>query len=61
MSTPQDLESYVREALKLQGYTFAEPEIERIVGQLMRFAAVAKELDAIPIPETLSAAPVFRP
>lgn len=61
MSTPQDLETYVREALKLQGYTFPEPEIERIVGQLARFAAVAKELDAIPVPETLSAAPVFRP
>jgi hypothetical protein len=55
------LESYVRAALKLQGYSFGEAQIAEIAAQFARFDAIAQTVFDWPLPFASEAAPVFRP
>ncbi|HEX3950683.1 MAG TPA: DUF4089 domain-containing protein [Steroidobacteraceae bacterium] len=55
------LESYVRAALALQGYAFDEAQIEEIVMQFSRLEAIARSVFEWPLPFASEAAPVFRP
>jgi hypothetical protein len=55
------LESYVRAALALQGYAFDEAQIEEIVMQFSRLEAIARSVFEWPLPFAAEAAPVFRP
>jgi hypothetical protein len=55
------LESYVRAALALQGYTFDDAEIAEIVMQFSRLEAIAQTVMQWPLPFASDPAPVFRP
>jgi hypothetical protein len=55
------LESYVRAALALQGYTFDDAEIAEIVEQFARLEGIARTVFDWPLPFASEAAPVFRP
>jgi hypothetical protein len=55
------LEAYVRAALALQGYTFADAEIAEIVMQFSRLEAIARTVSGWPLPFASEPAPVFRP
>jgi hypothetical protein len=55
------LESYVRAALALQGYSFDEAQIAEIVAQFSRLEAIAQTVFAQALPFASEAAPVFRP
>jgi hypothetical protein len=55
------LESYVRAALALQGYTFDEAEIAEIVMQFSRLEAIAQTVMQWPLPFASDPAPAFRP
>ncbi len=55
------LDSYVREALALQGYSFEETQIAEIVLQFSRLEAIAQTVFAFPLPFASEAAPMFRP
>jgi len=55
------LESYVRAALALQGYTFDDAEMAEIVLQFARLEAVARTVFEWPLPCAAEPAPVFRP
>jgi Protein of unknown function (DUF4089) len=57
----QALESYVRAALKLDGYTFDEAQIAEIMLQFSRLEAIAQTVFDFPLPFASEAAPVFRP
>jgi hypothetical protein len=57
----QTLETYVRAALKLQGYDFDEAQIAEIVLQFSRLEAIAQTVFDFPLPFASEAAPVFRP
>jgi hypothetical protein len=66
MTDPGDsLQSYVRAALALQGYTFSDPRVAEITLQFARIAAIAATL--MPAEPALNdvfdsgSAPVFRP
>lgn len=63
MTDPNDntLESYVRAALALQGYSFDEAQIAEILLQFARLEAIAQAVFAFPLPVDSEAAPVFRP
>lgn len=53
------LESYVRAALALQGYTFDETQLAEIVLQFARLEAIAQTVFDWPLPFGSEAAPVF--
>ena len=55
------LESYVRAALKLQGYAFDEAQIAEIVLQFSRLEAIAQTVFDFPLPFASEPAPAFRP
>ena len=55
------LESYVRAALKLQGYAFDEAQIAEIALQFSRLEAIAQTVFDFPLPFASEAAPAFRP
>lgn len=55
------LETYVRAALALQGYTFDDAEIAEIVTQFSRLEAIAQTVMQWPLPFASDPAPVFRP
>ncbi len=55
------LESYVRAALALQGYTFDDAQIAEIVEQFARLEGIARTVFDLPLPFASAAAPVFRP
>jgi Protein of unknown function (DUF4089) len=55
------LESYVRAALALQGYSFDEAEIAEIIQQFSRLEAIAQTVMQWPLPFASEPAPVFRP
>ena len=55
------LESYVRAALALQGYTFDDAQIAEIVEQFARLEGIARTVFDWPLPFASEAAPVFRP
>ena len=55
------LESYVRAALALQGYAFDEAQIAEIVTQFSRLETIARSVFEWPLPFASEAAPVFRP
>lgn len=55
------LESYVRAALALRGYTFDEAQIAQIVVQFSRLEAMARTVFEFPLPFASEPAPVFRP
>ena len=57
----EQLESYVRAALALQGYAFDEAQIAEIVVQFSRLEAIARSVFERPLPFGSEAAPVFRP
>jgi hypothetical protein len=57
----KSLESYVRAALVLQGYSFDETQIAEIVLQFSRLEAVAQSVFDWPLAFASEAAPVFRP
>ncbi len=57
----EPLESYVRAALVLQGYTFEDAEIAEIAAQFARLEAIARAVFDWPLPFASEAAPVFRP
>ncbi|HXP66249.1 MAG TPA: DUF4089 domain-containing protein [Steroidobacteraceae bacterium] len=57
----ETLETYVRAALKLQGYAFDEAQIAEIVLQFSRLQAIAQTVFDFPLPFASEAAPVFRP
>jgi hypothetical protein len=55
------LDSYVRAALALQGYTFDEAQIAEIGLQFSRLEATAQTVFDFPLPFGSEPAPVFRP
>jgi hypothetical protein len=55
------LQAYVRAALALQGYTFADAEVAEIVMQFSRLEAIARTVFDWPLPFASEPAPVFRP
>jgi hypothetical protein len=55
------LESYVRAALALQGYTFNDAQIAEIIEQFSRLEAIAQTVMQWPLPFGSDPAPVFRP
>jgi hypothetical protein len=55
------LQAYVRAALALQGYTFADAEIAEIATQFSRLEAIARTVFDWPLPFASEPAPVFRP
>jgi hypothetical protein len=55
------LESYVRAALALHGYTFDDAQIAEIVEQFSRLEAIAQTVMQWPLPFASDPAPVFRP
>jgi hypothetical protein len=55
------LDTYVRAALALQGYTFGDAEIAEIIMQFSRLEAVARTVFEWPLPFASEPAPVFRP
>jgi Protein of unknown function (DUF4089) len=57
----KSLESYVRAALTLQGYSFNEAEIAEIIQQFSRLEAIAQTVMQWPLPFASDPAPVFRP
>jgi alkylhydroperoxidase family enzyme len=54
-------DSYVRAALRLQGYEFTEAQIAEITAQFARIEAVAQSILEYPLAFAAEAAPVFRP
>jgi Protein of unknown function (DUF4089) len=60
-SPDNTLNSYVRAALALQGYSFDEAQVKQIVLQFSRIEPLAKIVAQWPLPFASSAAPVFRP
>jgi hypothetical protein len=57
----ETLDSYVRTALKLQGYRFDEPQIAEVIQHFSRIEAMAQIILQWPLPFGSEAAPVFRP
>jgi len=57
----ENLESYVRAALTLQGYHFDEAQIAEIVVQFSRLETIAQTVLQWTLPSASEAAPVFRP
>lgn len=57
----EHLETYVRSALRLQGYRFDDAQIAEIVVQFARLEAIAQTILQWPLPFASEAAPVFRP
>ena len=55
------LESYVRAALALQGYSFDDAQIAEIVEQFARLEGIARTVFDWPLAFASEAAPVFRP
>jgi Protein of unknown function (DUF4089) len=63
MTDPTDsLRTYVRAALKVQGYEFTEERIAEITLQFARIESIARTIlpDGVSVPDT-GTAPVFRP
>jgi hypothetical protein len=55
------LESYVRAALALQGFSFDEATIAEIIQQFSRLEAISQTVMQWPLPFASDPAPVFRP
>jgi hypothetical protein len=55
------LESYVRGALALQGYSFDEAAVAEIIQQFARLEAIAQTVLQWPLPFASDPAPVFCP
>jgi Protein of unknown function (DUF4089) len=55
------LDTYVRAALALQGYTFGDAEIAEIIVQFSRLEAIARTVFEWRLPFASEPAPVFRP
>ena len=61
MEREQALEAYVRAALELQGYEFAQARIAEIVLQFSRLEAMLEAMGQCSLPYASEAASVFRP
>ncbi len=55
------LDTYVRSALRLQGYALDEEAVQRVIAQFTRIEEISRAMRELPLPSSTEPAAVFRP